>query len=512
MRSVLYTLSIGILLLSSCKKGFLDLVPESSVTSGNFYKTESHFNQALVGAYSAVRNVKGSLSAWAMGDFRSDNTHYKYNPGNRGSFFLESIDLFLDDQFNTVTESKYNECYVGISRANTIIDRLSASALPESFKNNTIAQAKFLRALFYFELVRYYGGVPLYLTEVSNAESAYLPRSAVAQVYAVIEKDLKDAIPLLPVPTTTQSGRATRSSAKMLLADVYLTQKKYNLAEDELKGIVQFGVHGLLPEYASAFNPANKNSIESVFEIQYKQGSDGQASDFVYNFIPLSADISKIVGFPETHFSGGGFNTPTDDLIAAYGPNDKRLDASIAIAEGTGPVGNMVIESVKSARGYVTPAGKRADPFIKKYLSPHGVKFNTDNNFPIYRYSDVLLSLAEALNEQNKSSEALPYLNVVRQRAGLLPSGELNQTALRNIILQERRLEFAFENKRWFDLVRSGRAVEVMNPHGTQLKARYASEGYIPTLAYNVTQNKLLFPIPYRDIQIGKLEQNPGYQ
>lgn len=511
MRRILYTLLVSIFLLSSCKKDFLDLVPESSVTSGNFYQTESHFNQALVGAYQAVRNVKGGLSAWAMGDFRSDNTHYKYNPGNRGSFFLESIDLFLDDQFSTITESKYNESYVGISRANTIIDRLAKSSLPESFKSNTTAQSKFLRALFYFELVRYYGGVPLYLNEIANSESAYLKRATVPEVYAVIEKDLKDAIPLLPLPATNQSGRATRSSAKMLLADVYLAQKKFATAEEELKGIVQFGFHGLLQEYAAAFNPATKNSIESVFEIQYKQGSDGQSSDFVYNFIPLSGDISKIVGFPETHFSGGGFNTPTDDLIASYGPTDKRLDASIAIAEGTGPVGNMVIESIKSARGYITPAGKRADAFIKKYLYPHSVKFNTDNNFPIYRYSDVLLSLAEVLNEQNKASEALPYLNLVKQRAGLFPSSEINQATLRDIILQERRLEFAFENKRWFDLVRTSKAIQVMNQHGSQLKVRFAGDGYIPTLAYNVTQNRLLFPVPYREIQIGKLEQNPGY-
>jgi hypothetical protein len=446
-----------------------------------------------------------------MGDFRSDNTHYKYNPGNRGSFFLESVDLFLDDQTNTLTESKYNECYVGIARANTIIDRIAKVDFAEAAKNNIIGQAKFLRALFYFELVRYFGGVPLYLSEVSNAEGAYLPRSSVAEVYAVIEKDALDAIAQLPVPTTSQNGRATKSSAKMLLADVYLTQKKYALAEEQLKGIIQFGVHGLLPEYASAFNPASKNSIESVFEVQYKQGSEGQASDFVYNFIPLSSDISKIVGFPANHSSGAGFNTPTQDLIDLYTPTDKRLDASIAIAEGTGPVGNMVIESVKSARGYVKPAGKRADPFIKKYLYPHSLQFNTDNNFPIYRYSDVLLALAEALNEQNKSPEALPFLNQVRQRANVPVTNEVNQVALRNIIANERRLEFAFENKRWFDLVRTGKAIEVMNQHGAQLKVIYAGEGYMPPLSYNVTEDRLLFPIPLREIQIGKLVQNKGY-
>jgi hypothetical protein len=120
--------------------------------------------------------------------------------------------------------------------------------------------------------------------------------------------------------------------------------------------------------------------------------------------------------------------------------------------------------------------------------------------------------MAEVLNEQNKSSDALLYLNPVRQRAGLLPATELDQAALRDIIAHERRVEFAFENKRWLDLVRTGKAIEVMTQHGNELKVIHAGEGYIPTAAYTVTQNRLLFPIPLREVQIGKLEQNPGYQ
>lgn len=487
------------------------MVPESSVTSGNFYKTEKDFNQALVGVYQSVRNVKGSLSSWVMGDFRSDNTHYKFNPGNRGSFTLEAVDLFLDDQNNQFTQLKYNECYVGISRANAIIDRLGTSSFSEDFKGNIISQAKFLRALFYFELVRYYGAVPLYLNEVSSSATAYLQRSPVAEVYASIEADLKDAISKLPVPAGQQDGRATKSSAIMLLADVYLTQKNYPLAQDELTKIFQMNFHDLVADYASAFNPANKNSIESVFEVQYRMGNDGQGSDFVYSFIPLSADISKIVGFPANLNTSGGFNTPTEDLINSYEAGDKRLDESIAIAEGTGPVGNMNIESIKSPVGYVTPVGKRSDPFIKKYLYPHSQMFVTDNNFPVYRFSDVLLSMAEVLNEQGKSSEALPYLNRVRVRAGLAPAVTTDQAGLRAIIDHERRVEFAFENKRWVDLIRTGKAIEVMNAHGNELKIIHAGEGYIPAISYNVTQNRLLFPIPYREIQIGRLEQNPGY-
>jgi hypothetical protein len=171
----------------------------------------------------------------------------------------------------------------------------------------------------------------------------------------------------------------------------------------------------------------------------------------------------------------------------------------------------MVIESVKDPQGYVKPANKRADPFIRKYLHPHSAVFNTDNNFPIYRYSDVLLTLAEVLNEQNKSTQAIPYLNLVRLRARLLPSNETNQTRLRDIIANERRVEFAFENKRWLDLVRTGKAIDIMNLHGAQIKIIHASEAYLPANSYNVTQNRLIFPIPLREVQVGGLQQNQGY-
>jgi hypothetical protein len=136
---------------------------------------------------------------------------------------------------------------------------------------------------------------------------------------------------------------------------------------------------------------------------------------------------------------------------------------------------------------------------------------NTDDNFPIYRYSDALLSMAEALNEQNKSAEALTYLNPVRVRAGLPAATASNQAALREIILHERRVEFAFENKRWLDLVRTGNAIDVMTKNGAYIKAAAAGQSYIPTTSYVVTQQKLLFPIPNREVLIGNLEQNPGY-
>ena len=138
-------------------------------------------------------------------------------------------------------------------------------------------------------------------------------------------------------------------------------------------------------------------------------------------------------------------------------------------------------------------------------------KWAIHDNFQVYRYSDALLSLAEALNEQNKSSEALPYLNQVRSRAGLPAVTETAQTLLRDIIAHERRVELAFENHRWFDLLRTGKAIEVMTANGEYIKEVHGSQGYLPPDCYHVTTERLLYPIPYRETQIANLEQNPGY-
>ncbi|MCO5242101.1 MAG: RagB/SusD family nutrient uptake outer membrane protein [Chitinophagaceae bacterium] len=514
MKKITYIILPFSLIFLSCSKTFLDKAPESSITSGNFYKTSAQFDQALVGAYASLRGAKGfSDAVYPMAEMRSDNTHFIFNNGNRALAVAsrEDADEFLDVSTSPIIAANYNNHYSGIARVNTILGNVSKAGLTEQDVNRITGQAKFLRALYYFDLVRYFGGVPLYLSEVTNTTNAYLPRSSVKEVYDAIVDDLKDAVAKLPVPGFPQNGRATQGAARMLLADVYLTQKNYPLAESELKSIIGMG-YSLLPDYASVFALSNKNSVESIFEIQYQQGNQGQNSNW-YQFLPLSGDLSLITGI--TSYNGststGGFNIPTGDLIESYEANDTRLDASIAIAEGTGVTEMMVIEAVKSARGYTPPPGKIYVPFIKKFVHPHALLYNTDDNFPVYRYAEALLSLAEVLNEQDKSPEALTYLNQVRSRAGLEPSTETNRDLLRAVIDHERRVEFAFENKRWFDLVRTGKAVEVMNNHGVYIKAVHAGESYLPANSYKVTANHLLYPIPFREVQIGRLDQNPGY-
>lgn len=512
MKKLLYIIPISILLLTSCIEDFLQIAPESSITTGNFYQTESQFDQATVGAYAAIREAKASVAAWTMGEMRSDNTHFEFNNNNRGTGYQEreDVDKFLDDNSNSYITSKYNSCYIGIGRINNILESVSDADLSQETKDSFTGQAKFLRALFYFDLVRYFGGVPLYLKVVKGPSNAYLPRSPVDDVYKAIVADLLEAIQKLPVVSFPQDGRATQGSARMLLADVYLTQKNYALAEAELRSITQMG-YDLLPDYASVFALPNKNSRESIFEIQFQQGNLGQQSNFVYPFLPLSSDVKIITGITSQNRQGGGWNVPTQEMIDSYESGDRRLEASIAIAEGTGPIGAMVIESVKSPVNYTTPSGKRSYPYIKKYLHPHSLENNTDDNFPVYRYSDALLALAEVLNEQGQSAEALTYLNPVRLRAGLAASTETDQASLRDIIAHERRSEFAFENKRWLDLVRTGNAIEVMTQNGEYLKIIHAGESYLPTQSYNVTPERLLYPIPDREVKIGNLEQNPGY-
>ena len=499
-----------IVVLASCSKGFLNLSPENAITTSNFFKTQVDFTQALSAAYGVLRSSHVSISAWAMGEMRSDNTHYDLNPQNRGVLPLERENIadFVDVPENSTMTSKWNADYAGISRVNAIIDRLPKADFADNLKSPIMAEAKFLRALWYFDLVQFYGRVPLHIHEVSNEIEASLPRSSVDTVYAQIISDINDAMPNLTAPSTfPQTGRVTLGAAKALLG-----QKKFDLAEKAFKEVTQMN-YQLLPDYASVFVPANKNSRESILEVQYLSTTGlSQQSNFIYNFLPVATGLSIITGAnPNSANADAGWNIPTQNLLNAYEPGDKRLDASVGIVEGTLTGTNFTPSGLKSIIGYTTPAGKVSRRFIKKYLHNHSVTGSTDENFYIYRYADVLLSLAEALNEQNKSTEALPYLNQVRTRAGLPPATETGQAALRLIIEKERRVELAFENHRWLDLLRTGRAVEVMTAHGVELKTLF------PNLApntYTITPTRLLFPIPRaeldRNVKIMG-DQNPGY-
>lgn len=485
----IFTAGLVLVLASSCSQSFLELTPQTGVSVANFFMTEDDFTKAVTGTYRPLQGLYGD--AYVMGEMRSDNTYYLLNTSNRGGQIVEkeNIATFTDAATNRYPYNKYINCYSGIAKANAVLQRIDAASISAAAKSNLKGQAEFLRAFYYFELVQYFGGIPLHLTEATTVAETALPRSSAADVYKQIIADATDAATLLP-KTQPMKGQVTQGSAKMLLGYVYMTLKQYADAEKALKDITTLG-YSLLPDYASVFDPANKNHAESIFEVQYLQGTQGVQSNFAYQFAPGVTDTKNITGVSGNSQNLGDWNIPTDDLLAAYEPGDKRKAASVADS-------------------YLNPAGARVmQPFVIKYLHPHAQFANTNDNWPVYRYADALLLLAECLNEQNKSAEAVPYVNQVRARAGLAATTATTQAALRDAIAKERRIELAFENHRWLDLVRTGRAIPVLTAFGARQKQ---IRPYLTADTYNVTENRLIFPIPQDELLINKqLTQNPGY-
>ncbi|PPL02719.1 RagB/SusD family nutrient uptake outer membrane protein [Parapedobacter indicus] len=512
-RIPIYLLLLGTVVNFSCdEQSLLNLSPQTYQSSSSFFKSGEHFEQALIGVYSCLR----SLPEYAvfMDEMRSDNTFFTFFAGDRSqALHAESIAQFTDDDRASYTTNRYTNNYVGISRANTILDRITGfSDMEEATKNRIVAETLFLRAFFYFDLVSHYGGVPLQLAEITSEEGTFLPRATEEEVYGQVIADLVLAIPGLPVAKEfPQSGRASSGSAKMLLAYAYLTQpnKDYAKAAQELRDIEGMN-YTLMADYADCFDPAQKNSRESIFEIQYKEGNDGLHSYFTWLFIPKTPNTVLITGLnvATQHIRWGGWNVPTRDLVSTYEKGDKRLNASVAVAEGTEDAnGTFLIERVVNAEGYKPQPGKAYYYFVNKYNhSPYAVEYNTGENWPIFRYADALLLLAECLLEQGDQTGALRYVNQVRNRAGLANLATISKEA----ILKERRHELAFENHRWLDLIRAGKAVEVMQQFGAAVKSQY---GWVLPNAFNVTPEKLIYPIPFRELQINSnLVQNPGYQ
>lgn len=318
-------------------------------------------------------------------------------------------------------------------------------------------------------------------TSITDPEDAYgYGRTSADKVYAQIIQDLKDAEAVLPVKYTvnTDIGRATKGAAKGLLGKVYLTMHNYPDAISELSGMLNLG-YTLLPNYNDIFLATNGNNAEIVFSVQYTKGGYGTGSPFANIFLPGNSGNNIVkVGAP------AGFNLLTQDLVDAFSdPADKRKAISVGVYLG----GNY---------------------YTQKYMDTPTGAYDAENDWIVLRYADVLLMYAEALNENGQTSDAVPYLNQIRTRAGLANiSSSINQSDLRLAIEKDRRLELNMEGHRWFDLVRTGRAITVMNASFNKYKITIGVG-----VNASVANNQLLFPIPLSEIQINPLlTQNPGY-
>lgn len=514
--SVFLYLGLVTVAISSCKKSFLTLAPEGNLNEATFYQSVTDFQQAVNGAYTPLRDIANN--AYWMDEMRADNAYFDYNQKDRGNQATENLVTFLDDANNTITLNRYQANFNGISRTNVVLDRIAAATFPitDSAKNLIMAEAKALRAHYYFDLVRTYGGVPLSLHEVKLSTEGYKSRATAEEVYTQVIADLTAALGVLPAPTFTaaQTGRVTKGTVATELGMVYLQRKEYAKALPLLQSVTQMG-YALLPNFRDVFNPANKNANrEMIFDVQNQSGTTGQQSNYIYRFIPITTNTTNILG---VNFNNtiGGWDVPTDDLISNFDSADSRYDASIGIIEGTLDASlNFLATRIVSAVNYKAPAGVTAKRFARKYLYPPypALTQNTDQNWPLYRYSDALLMLAETLNESGRPADALPYLNQVRTRAFGAGKGQItisDQAGLRAAIAKERRLELAFENKRWQDLIRTDQAVTVLTAYGIKQKMMFP---YLLPQAYTVTTKRLVYPIPLREVQLNTaIMQNEGY-
>lgn len=485
--------ALAALTLISCKQ-ILDVKPVTFSSGNAYYQNPEQIETAVNGAYGVLQTVYTTGEIWAFTEMRSDNTTYQYNPNNRCCITREEIDEFLNTPVDRYTEALWRTIYSGIQQSNVILNRIQGVTFSDETKKQRLeGEAQFLRALYYFHLVRLFGAVPLVLHEVQGPQDAVTGlRTEPNLIYEQILVDANAAAASLPESyPDSEAGRATRGAALTLLGEVYMTLKDYPKAMDYFDEVLAMG-YDLEPDYASIYDPGNKNNNELIFSIQFNASVEGENSNFFFTFGPYNA------GFDLTGFQPqlGGMNIPTLDMIRAYEPGDKRKEVSIGFY-------------VKEENESMYESIGDTMPYIKKfYHPPFTQNGRTDDNWPIYRYAHVLLMMAEALNEAGNTGDALPYLNRVRQRAELDPLSGLNQAQLRDALNHEKRVELAFENHRWFDLLRTEKALEVMNAHGIEEKARLDR---LSPSAFNVEAYMLLFPIPEKEARLNGLSQNDGY-
>ena len=461
-----------ILLFTSSCEDFLDLNPISEQNVNDFYQDANDIETAVNGAYQSLHLIYNNY--YFFGEVRSDNTTIQ-------TFVINNADIdeFSISTSNTNVSQIWASCYTGISRINAALDRIGGIEMEDELRSRYVGELKFLRGFIYFQLAKIFGGVPLVLEEVNDPQVGFEhTRASLDDLYLQIEQDLGDAVESLPASYDAENmGRATSGAARALLARVHLTQGENQQAVPLLETVIESDTYELLPAYEDVFDINNANNAEILFSVRYQGGGTGTGSPFNNLFAPKAAgEIVTQLG------QANGQNVPEQGLLDAYEEDDLRFDATISMG-----FTNAEDEFVE-------------DPFTTKFLDPGMLApFDASNDWPVLRYADVLLMYAEALGE---SDDAYDAINRVRTRAGLPDIDETSPGTFTEKLLQERRVELAFEGHRWFDLVRLDQFIEVMNAEGT-----------VPFEKGNLVQEyHRVFPIPQSEIDVNpNLEQNNGY-
>ena len=487
----------------SCSSDFLEKYDPTQLNAGNFYQTENQLEQAVDGVYSQMQDLISEQ--WYYAEYTSDNTTLHFDVGNRGHGpDREALEYWQINPSTMRIRDWYDLLYKGLGNINITLAKMEGTDLDAAVKANFEGQLKFFRAFYYFQLVQGFGDVVIVTEPIQSPAEAYtFARSPVSEVYTLIESDLSFAVSSLSTRSSLDAsdiGRVTKDAALSLLGKVYLTEKKYGDVVSTLTQVLSMG-YSLMTDYAEVFDPNMKNNAESIFEVQFQSDSEvGEWSGFTYNFYPRES-YGAVIKFPNAN--GGGWNIPTLDIIGSYEDGDLRKAVSLK-------------EGYTNLDGDWVPV-----PFIAKYYHPdsYTILGRPGNNWPVLRYADVLLMLAEAINEQTgPTSDALGYLNEIRDRAGLDALSGLTQDSFRDAIFHERRIELAFENDRWYQLKRTmspSELVTFLTAHGELERSHPTTDrGGIPFSPgdYKFEAFEALFPIPADERLINKeLTQNEGY-
>jgi tetratricopeptide (TPR) repeat protein len=483
-RSITFSLLAATLLFAACSKT-LDKAPISSLTTGNFWKTATDAEAGLTGAYNSLYQQFYIWDYMTNGDTWADNC---YAGGNNPDNF--GIDNFALNALNGNVTRDWQGLYDGIATANSVTDNVPAINDPTwtgtTRKAQIIAEAKFLRSLHYFYLVTTYGDVPLVVTNNNTGSALYPARAPAAAVYAQIEQDLisADSNLLAAGSGNPNNGRATQGAAEGLLAKVYAQQGKYDSSLIYCNKVLANTYYALVPNYANLFDGNHPNTVESLFEIQHSTVAN------TTNYGP-----ELLLPYSLTGDTWAKFNVATNDLIAAYRAQSDTVRLNASIYFGL-PEDSIAIPP---------PYTDHTLPVPYSYKWKQAAGYNSPDDEILIRLADIILLKAEALNSTGQTAQAIPLINQIRARVNLPATTASAQSDVATAILNERRLELALEGWRWTDLLRFGTqyTINLMNsqadPSGNPLN-------------YNVTQNKLLFPVPQSEMDLDQnLTQNPGY-
>jgi hypothetical protein len=457
MKSLIFKISVVFIFFAACDD-FVTIAPQSQVSIENSLQTASDFQVAVNGVYAALQ-LRGTygVNYVLIQEMRADNSFNGGGPTGLAQA-IEAIDKFFELSDNGFIEAVWRDSYIGINRANAVISRIDDASFGQNLKDQLKGEALFLRALINFNLVQAFGNIPI-RTQDTRTPTESVEQSTPGQVFNFIIEDLLRAEDLLPASYPPSGvGRATSGAASTLLGKVYLTVGENGLAENVLRDVITSNQYRLLDNYEDLWGENNKNNDESIFEVQYRSGGTGTGSAYTDMYTNTPAGV-------------GDGNTPqsvTDDIWDAFEDGDLRRDATIFFEDD-----NM---------------------FVRKFDGPTFASLDGNVNFVVLRYADVLLMLAEALGE---GTEAYGLINQVRARADLDPIDGSTPGTFEQKLLQERRVELAFENHRWHDLKRFGVAIETMSD-------------FLGLPQSNIT---LLYPIPQREIDIsqGVIQQNPEH-